>query len=139
MSDTLLRIQRAFENRVKLLANEPLVQWEGMAFEPRTGKPWISTRMTGRDVSPMGSFQVTPHLWRGSYTILVKHPADEGLRPAYSRALAIRDFFPRGSPDIADGPVKITITNVGLPPDFVTAGWRTQPVAISWFYEEPPQ
>ena len=139
MSDALLRIQRAFENRVKLLPGESLVQWEGQKFEPKTGVPWISTKMTGRDVSPMGAFKITPHLWRGSYTILVKHPADGGIRPAYARAMAIRDFFPRGSPDVADGPVVVTITNVGLPPEFTTAGWITQPVAISWFYEEPPQ
>lgn len=138
MSDALLRIQRAFENRVQMLAGEPNVQWEGQAYEPKTGVPWISVQMVARDVTPMGAFKTTPHMWRGTLNINVKHPADEGLRAAYARAMKIRDFFPRGCPDVVDEPVRVTITQVGLPPAFVTAGWRTQPVAISWFYEEPP-
>lgn len=135
MSQALLRIQRAFEARVAAITSEPVVQYEGQPFEPVQGQPWISAQTSGRDRQPMGVSGTTPHLWRGTFNITVKHPASEGLRPAYARAQAIASHFPRGLTMTESGQA-IIVQQVGFPPAYTTAGWITQPVTIAWYSEE---
>lgn len=137
MIDALLGIQRALEARVQLLTAEPEVAWEGQTYEVRADVPYISTQVTGRRRRPMALNAVTPFEWRGLFTVVVKHPGVEGLRPAYARAGVVEAHFPRGL-TLSDGPLRVIIQETDLPPSYTTPGWRHQPVQIAWSCEEPP-
>lgn len=136
MSLALAAIQRAFDARVQTLASEPEVAWEGIAYEVQGGRRYITTQMAARSRRPMALNAATPHEWRGVFTLVVKHPASEGLRPAYARAEAVAAHFPRAL-TLSDGVFRITIQEVGIPPSYSTPGWISQPVQISWQCEEP--
>lgn len=136
MSDALLAIQRAFDTRVQALTSEPEVAWEGIAYEVQAGRPYLTTQMAARSRRPMALNAASPFEWRGIFTLVVKHPAAEGLRVAYARAQAVAAHFPRAL-TLSDGAFRIVVIETGLPPAYTTPGWISQPIQVSWYCEEP--
>jgi hypothetical protein len=138
MSDALLTIQELIETHQQALAAEPEVHWEGRAYEPRPGVPWVQVQMIGRVRAPMALGVATPHLWRGQLMIAVKHPADTGdLRAAYARAGVVAAHWKRGT-TLGTPPLVVVVQETSLPPAYTSGGFITQPVIAAWFTQEHP-
>lgn len=137
MSTALVHIQAALDAHLQALAAEPEVAWDGLTYEPRADRNYVTTQMAARQRRPMALNAATPWEWRGIYTIVVRHIAAEGLRPAYARAGVVASHYARGLTLVSSG-VKVIILEAGLPPHFKTPGWINQPVQVSWTCEEPP-
>lgn len=130
-------IQKALEAHTARLTAEPRVAFEGLAFTPEGNRPFITTQVSGRDRTPMGLTADTPHLWRGTWSVVVKHPAGEGLSAPYARAAVIAEHFRRAtSLPVTGGVTCLVVQSVNIPLPYTTAGWVSLPVVINWTYEE---
>lgn len=130
-------IERALEDRIQLLTSETNIAWWGRRFVPEKGMPYLAAQITARSGQPIATGTNAPEMWQGFLQLLVVHPASEGPRVARTRALAVRDHFPRGL-TLSSGQARVIIETRSMPPAYETGDWLNYPVIIGWFCEESP-
>ena len=130
-------LEAALEARVQALSSETEIAWEGISYAPRKGRPYLAVQTAARQRSPMALGPQSPHLWVGTWSFRVVHPAEEGKAIAYQRAKTVLDWFPRAL-TLVYGGAKIVVESGSIQPAYPTADWLNIPVTVSWFTEEAP-
>lgn len=113
------------------------IAWEGVAFAPVKGTPYMATSIASRAAQTLGIGPFVPRFWSGVYSILVSHPSGEGLGPAYEEADRVLRHFPRGL-SMTSGGLVVTVESATVRPSYSASDWVNVPVQVSWYAEEPP-
>jgi hypothetical protein len=129
---SLAPIQAALDARLQALTGIDIA-WQGTAYQPATGRPFLMVRMSGRNRRPMGAGPIAAHIWEGFYQINVMWPAGEGTQPALVQADALVAHFPRALTLTTTAGSRVVIENTTVQPDYDAGDWVSVPVLINWF------
>lgn len=129
-------IEAALEARIQTLVGEQEIAWWGRPYAPTKGVPYLTVRCA-RNARPVGVGANSPELWQGTLQLLVVHPMIEGMAPARSRAVAVRNHFPRGL-TLPAGSTTVCVESRTIDNPYSSADWTNVPVIVGWFTEENP-
>lgn len=96
-----LSVRKALETRLASMVPLLATQWENRAFKPSAGTPYQKVDLLfaepineeiGRQFQEQGYLQVS-----------LRYPVGTSAADALTKAQAVRDWFPKGLPMIADG------------------------------------
>jgi hypothetical protein len=109
------------------------INLEGTPYIPQAGQPYIASRLSSYNRSPLGVGPDTAFAALGTYQLSVNRPAIGGL--ALGRAIAARLvlLFARGTAlTLVSGQV-LTIENATEQPIIAAGDWITIPVTVNWY------
>lgn len=112
----------AFNARLAQLPGLGDVAWEGIAYQPKPGTPYLRAVCSGYSKRRVGAGVLGNDQVDGSFTITVVRPADEGRQPAGLQAAQIQAFF---APDVA-------MTAAGQPLVLLESSEGTADYSGSW-------
>ena len=99
---SLLSIKAALEVRLKAISSPLATAWENSPFDAPSGKPYQAVHFmpTPPENPTMGdSFRRE----RGIMQVTLYYPQSGGAGTAVSKAVALQEWFPRGSTYVANG------------------------------------
>lgn len=100
MSETVIRA--AFETRLNAMAPALATAFENVPFQPVQGQAYQEAYLLPADPENPSLGASLARLL-GFFQVTLLYPQNAGAAPAYSRAEAIRDTFPRGFSMTRDG------------------------------------
>lgn len=112
------------------------VQYEGVAYTPVTGRPYLAARLLAYSRTNAGFGPDSVMTETGSYQISVNWPTGEGRPPAAAVADLLVAAFPRAL-SLQAGTQVISILYTSAAPTILSGDWMTIPVVISWMSSDP--
>lgn len=129
----LLDIRRAIEVRMASLPGSVKCAFEGEAYSPNVGTPWMEAFLLPATPQnrTMGAQGVV--LEQGIFQVTVRYPTDTGTKDITTQAEAIRSHFPRGT-SLSAGTETVVIANTpALSQVRNEADWQAIVVSIPYF------
>lgn len=118
-------------------ANLPDIAWEGVVYQPTSGRPYVAPRMGAYTRQPAGMGEGTAMLESGVYAINVNWPIGQGRAPAARMASALVDYFNRHVSMTLSTGRSLRLLGSSAAPPIEANGWLTIPVAARWISDEP--
>lgn len=108
------------------------VSWEGEAYEPQNGRPYLRAELSSYVETGVGAGIQGAAQFDGTYKVTVRRPADEGRRPAGQVAAALKQHFGRGAVvNAADGtPIILLQASEGVATYY--GNWVSLPVTVTF-------
>lgn len=133
---TKAAVQDAFDTRLRSFAAGGDVTLAGQGYQPRAGRPYLSSRMSAYVHTPLGIGADVAYEASGTYQVNVNRAAIEGLPTADSIAARVAYLFRRGTAlELATGAV-LTVISASEAPEIPSGDWLTVPVSITWYASE---
>lgn len=119
------------------LSSNPLdVAWEGTAYLPQTGRPYLRVDLSAYTRVPGGTGQQVVFIERGTYTVAVMWPSGSGKAAPVAEADRIKSIFPRALSLPLSGQAPLVVQDASLAPANVSGDWLSVPVTVSWMTSE---
>jgi hypothetical protein len=119
------------------LSSNPLdIAWEGDAYAPQTGRPYLQIELSAYTRVPGGSGQQVVFIERGTYTISVVWPTGSGKGAALAEGDKIKALFPRALSLALAGQAPLVVQDASLAPAVSDGSWLRVPVSVSWMTSE---
>ena len=128
-------ISDAFDARIGGVTQIDL-QYEGVAYTPVTGRPYLSARLLAYTRTNAGFGPDCVMSETGSYQISVNWPSGEGRPAAGAVADQIVAAFPRALA-LQAGAQVVSILYTSAAPSIQSGDWLTIPVVVSWMATDP--
>ncbi|WP_029313213.1 phage tail terminator-like protein [Acidiphilium angustum] len=112
------------------------VAWEGTAYTPQAGRPYLSPRLAAYTRTPAGLGEGTLMVETGSYAINVNWPVGQGKAPPSLTASALVAYFNRHVTLTLSTGRTLTIEGSSAMPASEANGWLTVPVMVRWLSDE---
>lgn len=128
---SLVLIAQALESRLAAFTPAIAIAYENLPFAPVTGTPYLKANLlpASPDNSEMGSKN---YFERGILQITLLYPNNAGAGVARAKAVAIREWFKRGTTLTASG-VNVTVTNdPAIAPGFNDGDRYVLPISINY-------
>ncbi len=120
----------------ELTGNTLDIAWEGVAYDPQTGRPYLRVSLSGYNRTPQGPGSNTIFLEMGVYSVTVVWPVGEGKAPLLAEADKIRAMFPRNLSLTLSGQAPLVVQATSLGPAFNSGDWLNVPVTVRWITSE---
>lgn len=122
----------AFNARLQTFPGLPDVAWEGEAYEPLAGRPYLSPRLSSYVGTGVGAGTGGTEQHDGTYTITVRRPADEGRAPAGQMAAALKAYFARDKALFTAAGLPVVLMQSTEQPATYYGNWVSIPVVVTF-------
>lgn len=130
-------IGAALDGYLEKFPNPPDIAWEGVLYEPKSGRPYLSPQMAVYAREPAGMGEGTAMIESGSYAINVNWPIGQGRAPPARMATALVDYFNRHVSMILSTGRSLRLLGSTAQHPIEANGWLTIPVLVRWISDEP--
>ena len=121
----------ALNERLAAFPDAPEIAWEDSGYEVRDGVAYLSPRLSSYTSYVVGGGVDGATQVDGTYTVVVRRPADEGRQPAGHLAGAIEGWFGRGVPIVAAG-VPVILSQATELAATISGNWISIPVQVTF-------
>lgn len=123
-------ILNALDTRLQSFATSIDVAWDD--YEPKIGTPYLARRLSSCQRRTIGAGIDGQAQYDGTYTVIVRRPAEEGNNPAGQTAAALVAYFARGAVVATADGVPVILVDATEQPPYPTTPWINVPVVVQF-------